>query len=245
MSQQSLRILSIDFDIFQNIPDIEILSAFPDGIDLSNDISCITWAGHYANNYENDLLKQVTIHQQMLNDTIHMIEKGCTKTTPTMIVNSHKHIYDWIFQYDSDNIDRFEITHLDMHHDMFNNNPELDCGNWISHVKSRKHHTSVQWLCNPISKEVYGLQETTFNQVHSNIQSIIGKSFDLLFICKSANWLPPHLDSAFQDFCHNVLSIVKSAYVEPNLLKPREIQDIIQPLQTQCKQVKQKGGIHS
>lgn len=48
-STRSLKVLSIDFDYFQNVNADTIRSCYPDGIDLPTELSTIVWSGYYAN----------------------------------------------------------------------------------------------------------------------------------------------------------------------------------------------------
>ena len=69
-----------------------------------------------------------------------------------------------------------------MHHDIFNDNAELDCGNWISNLikdnviakSSPKEYKSIRWIANPISLDTYGLSDKLDPQMQrSSILSIL------------------------------------------------------------------------
>lgn len=218
------RVLSVDFDVFQNIPSKKLLEAYPDGFDVSTDISCQMWKLCYRNPEKASMLAQISADECRLRGAMHLIEKSCNDETPIMIVNSHKKIYDWIFEhYNAKNYQGLQIVNLDMHHDMFNENSNLGCGNWISHVKKREPNLAIEWVCNPISKEVYGLNSPEFSFINDQIDRFLGTHFDLLFICRSDNWLPPHLDKHFRNFCESILCNHPKAVMETDILKPRRI----------------------
>ena len=170
---QILRVLSIDFDVFAVLPDTRYLTLYPDGIDLSTELSCIVWAPHYAHQIPNLNIRQITCNQEMLKDTLQLIHSGCKPNTPVMMTNSHVHIYDWIVQHlDKTKHKGIMLTHLDMHHDFFNENPKLDCGNWVSHVKQAMPKTKVEWVANPITKEMYGLDYPQFTQILTSVKDL-------------------------------------------------------------------------
>lgn len=222
------RVLSIDFDVFQKIPDISILNKCPEGIDRSTAESCECWQQHYAKDRQERALSSITINEKRLTETIELIRQGCRQGTPIKIVNSHKEIYQWIldgYHMPGSSYDGIRLAHLDMHHDIINDCPELNCGNWVKHIKQSIPNTDICWICNAISKEVYGLNTPEFSFLNDDVAQLIGEKYDALFICRSDTWLPPHLDKYFSDFCEEALRLVgkECAEIEQDILLPRKI----------------------
>lgn len=237
---QILRVLSIDFDVFALLPDTRYLTLYPDGIDLSTELSRIVWSSSYAHQRPDLDIHNITCNQEMLRDTLQLIHSGCTAQTPVMLANSHIHIYDWIFQhFNKTKHTGIMLTHLDMHHDFFNENPELDCGNWVSHVKDAVPKTKVEWVANPITKEMYGLDNPQFAQVLTSVKDLKPRKFDLVFICRSDPWLPPHLDIDFENFKQELLHFFDHLRIENCVNEPREIESLVSQLQTAYAQMKQ------
>ena len=88
-----MKILSIDFDFFQNVT-TEDISSYPDGVDNTTAISEMVWASHYAMHGEH--LNSIDImHDEF--DMLKDILKKQKTSIPVMVTNSHKHIYDFIY----------------------------------------------------------------------------------------------------------------------------------------------------
>lgn len=228
---KTLKVLSIDFDYFQKTTKHTIQTCYPDGIDLTTELSTIVWATYYGNPTTYEHLKHVSI----LDDELQLLrqiltsDKNTQETTPVMITNSHVHIYDFIHKcantFHTKNVN---IVNIDMHHDLFNHNTELDCGNWLSHiVKDFKHHNSISWICNPISPECYDSTENEIPNFDTSLKAITDFKFDIIFLCRSDNWFPPHLDSEFHNIVQLIQSRFKHVVIEPDVEKPRNITDAI------------------
>lgn len=227
---RTLNVLSIDFDYFQKTTKHTIHTCYPDGIDLPTELSTIVWATYYENPKIYEHLKHVTI----LNDELQLLRQILTsddntqKTAPVMITNSHVHIYDFIHKctntFHSENIN---IVNIDMHHDMFNDNTELNCGNWLSHIAQDFKRHNISWICNPLSLECYGFTKDEIPKVNTSLKAITDCKFDIIFLCRSDNWFPPHLDSEF----HNIVQLIQSRFkhvaIESNVKEPRNITDAV------------------
>lgn len=221
---KTLKVLSIDFDVFANLPDKTYLYLYPDGIDFNTELSTIIWADRYMkhqNPYQKKI-QNITFQESLSNDVLNMIKNNCAPNLPVLITNSHIHIYDWIFQhFDKTKHNSIRITHLDMHHDCFNDNPTLDCGNWIGHVKHDVPNTKIQWVANPISRDMYDLNDSFFDGILTDIHTCKNQTFDLIFLCRSDPWLPPHLDIYFDDFKNQLVKLFDSVLIEESVKKPR------------------------
>lgn len=222
MKKRHLNVLSIDFDIFQVVSTDTMKTCYPDGIDLPTSLSSIVWQSHYGNPDTYQKLMEITVNTDMINELKTMIVNSLNHRLPeSCICNSHMHIYDFIMKhYDKIQYNGITLTHLDMHHDLFNDNKELDCGNWISHLKDTVK-TNVTWIANPISKAMYGMTEPIFDNVKTDFSDIKDSNWDLIFLCRSDNWLPPHLDASFTDLAIFILNNSLSCQYEENILKSR------------------------
>jgi len=203
--KDALNILSIDFDYFQKV-DPETLYCYPDGHDFGAEMSMMIWAGHYANKHESEKILKVEVDTDKIEKIKRIIKKACPVDSPVMICNSHKHAYQFIKQVYSDNgrRGRVHVYNVDMHHDLFNNNLNVDCGNWVSHILKDIPKSTITWIANPISRQMYGLDESRFSMVSEDLSTLDGIQFDALFICRSDIWTPPHLDSYFRDLANAV-----------------------------------------
>lgn len=186
-----IRILSIDFDYFQNVS-ADTLADYPDGVDLSPQISSACWSSHYANTQ----IGNVTINEDELNALMRLIERQ-KSVKECMIACSHKSIYDFV--KDDAKRNNVSLYNIDMHHDMFNKNDTVDCGNWIGHLKKLTKNCEIKWVCNPVSEEVYGLDKRFQPLLLHSVTEITENRFDYIFLCRSDSWLPPHLDAKFDN----------------------------------------------
>ena len=157
--KQRLRVLSIDFDYFQVVDKDTVQSCYPDGIDLDTNLSTIVWAGHYAIPSQKEKLDKVFCNQEELRLIQHILNNNCKATAPVCIANSHVHIYDFIHEsMESFAATSVDVTNVDMHHDLFNGNPNLDCGNWLMHIHNEIPNTRISWVANPVSEQsVHGI----------------------------------------------------------------------------------------
>ena len=89
---------------------------------------------------------------------------------------------------------------------------------------------ACQWLANPISKEVYGLNTSDFDCINTDINLIKNFKFDLLFLCRSDNWLPPHLDIYFDNFLQYLMQHSDDIMGEQSVTTPRDYQTEVNQL---------------
>lgn len=221
---EKLNILSIDFDFFQNVSSEVMLSCYPDGIDLPTELTVMTWASHYAHSETGKKLLEITPKTEMIEELKSIIQKNCNKYTPFMAANSHVHIYDFIKeQIDVHKSKDVYIANLDMHHDCFNQDTKLDCGNWVGYAMKDFPNCQVQWIANPISKEIYNFDSSKFLPMETNFSTIENKHFDAIFLCRSDTWLPPHLDESFDDLLYYLARRFPNNRVEGCVQEPRDI----------------------
>lgn len=62
--KKQINLLSLDFDYFQQMEDKFILAEYPDGNDLSHDISEVIWSLHYRNKKAYDKLMSVKLNKK-------------------------------------------------------------------------------------------------------------------------------------------------------------------------------------
>lgn len=223
-----LKVLSIDFDYFQNVLKETVQLCYPDGIDLPTELSTIVWSGYYANPKTNKLLNDVTCNIDELNILKHILKNNCLSTAPIVVANSHVHIYEFIHQQmQSFNAETCSIVNIDMHHDLFNDNPKIDCGNWLSHISDEIENCHISWIANKISKDTYGLNDIPDDLIKTSLNEIINCKFDIVFLCRSDNWLPPHLDTYFTELVNFIQQKFINIYAEKDITKPRDYMKLV------------------
>lgn len=201
--EKTLRVLSVDFDFFQRVSADTVQKCYPDGRDLSPALSLTVWHAHLSVPQEAEKIRKVTVDRKRMEQLKKIIRRQ-DPSIPVMVVQSHVHIYHFILSHMA-GYSRCDITNIDMHHDMFNGNPTLDCGNWISHIKQAIPKCKITWIANRTSEEAYGLKGLP---VKYELDELMDRQFDLLFLCRSDAWLPPHLDDRFLE----VLAVIRRTF---------------------------------
>lgn len=205
---KKVTVLSIDFDFFQKVSKNTLQTCYPDGIDVSTQLSKYTWAGYYTNMKTAKPLSEVKIDTDKLDQMKDILTK-CTSAKDIKIANSHLVIYEFIHElmekYKSSYLD---IINVDMHHDLMNDNINVDCGNWLGRI-AEEYDTRIRWVANPISKEMFGLDDERFSVIGTDLNIINPTNVDAIFLCRSDNWTPPHLDKDF----NNLFEHIKTEFV--------------------------------
>ena len=164
---QTLNVLSIDFDYFQNVSKDVLMNCYPAGLDLSTELSIFTWSGYYNNPKSAKELQKVEILEDELNHLKKLLlSDRISDDADVMITNSHVFIYELIHNCMERNDHYKDICciNIDLHHDFVNGSEDVDCGNWISHLyKDYGDHFKFDWVVNPISREMFGLKEEIFD----------------------------------------------------------------------------------
>lgn len=188
-----MKVLSIDWDYFINATNTDRYSLFPDGgnENIPEYIRNILWVSHYDGELEKIGIKEKDL--EIVKDLI------AHKFDSIMIADSHKHIYEFI----EDNFDggTIDVFNIDFHHDLYGMNDisrqNVDCGNWMVRLFD-EYDCSYTWVNQHDSDK--RLDSDDFCEVkEASIEELQKEKFDLLYICRSSIWSPPHLDKFFID----------------------------------------------
>ena len=89
-----------------------------------------------------------------------------------------------------------ELINVDFHHDMYiTGGDNLDCGNWLRFFKDLYPDANITWVRREDS-DIESL-EGDFPYKHTTDISVVKGDFDLVFLCFSSPWTPPHLKTYF------------------------------------------------
>ncbi len=196
-----MKVLSIDFDYFQDVKPDTISRCYPDGIDTSPYISSVIWGTIYAR-HEEEILSIGIKEKEM--EYLKNLLKCQNEDVPVIIALSHKSIVQFIEQNFRD--DKIEITNIDEHPDISNGNPNLDCGNWIGYL-SDKYRLSLTWIADrKIVDNVFCPDDKDDTRqlkslINYSISELKEEKYDMVFLCRSDAWLAPHLDKDFNKLC--------------------------------------------
>lgn len=202
-----MRILSIDWDYFIDATATERAALMPDGgnENLPWGIQSTIWVNHYAKNMGfgggklgREHLIEVPIRRTELIDLRTLLAATVTKKTRVYIAESHADIFNPVKCMTREFTEEFELINIDHHHDCYGYgigaNSPVDCGNWLNKVIEQSHDNAhVNWVKNPDSEEwrLGDLTPVTLRQIDHR------QPFDMVFLCRSGMWSPPHLDKHF------------------------------------------------
>ena len=225
MGNRTLNVLSIDFDFFQIVDTATIFECYPDGVDLPTKITEITWANHYQIPYKDgrEQLLRVTVDDKLIKDTISIaINNAKNSNIPFLAANSHKHIYKFIEdEMHTGKYTGINIYNLDMHPDYKNKSNKIDCGNWLGMAVKNFPNCKATWVINPISLDL--TYEDNYKGLHrvKTLRTLKDIKFDMIYLCRSDSWTPPHLDDYFAIMLDELAYKFKNAKAENNIMQPR------------------------
>lgn len=231
--QKTLNVLSIDFDFFQKVPTDTIVQCFPDGHDFGNELAQIIWTAHYGNPHDWKKLLHIKPATQYIADIRKIIQNNA-KQGPykAMITNSHAHIYNFIQDEKQEHgYDNINIVNIDMHHDMFDENTEITCGNWLYHIIKNNPNTNVTWIANNVSNELFPCPNDNIQIIIEDFNGIQNTHWDLIFLCRSDLWTPPHLDRKFISLAKTIMKTSIQCQYEPTILESRYNDQFIRIIQ--------------
>lgn len=188
-----MKILSIDWDYFINCSEDFRAVYFPDGgnEDIGLAMSTFVWTRRYAANRD---IEQVKV----LESDIDLIKKIVDKNKDRfyfICADSHKHLGEFLTDESMQEKlkgQELEIVNIDHHHDAYNIGEKLNCGNWVNKVLEMYPETKVKWIKNCDS------QETENDKIERiSFKDIENESFEIIYLCRSGIWSPPHLDKQF------------------------------------------------
>lgn len=223
---REINVLSIDFDFFQLVDADTIMSCYPDGLDLPTKLTEIVWAGRYSSHgcNEKEKLLNVKVNEKLLDEVLEVVLNNTRYNTKFMVANSHKHIYQMMISEISHGlVDSMHIYNLDMHHDFVNSNSEIDCGNWLGYAVKNFDNCKATWIYNPVSPEMFDFSELKSLEKRKTLRCLKNKEFDLVYLCRSDAWTPPHLDNYFTELVYNMAEKLTRNKVEQGILQPRNI----------------------
>ena len=233
MKKRPFHILSIDFDYFQKTTEELLATCYPDGHDLSTDISKLIWMGYYGDPKTANKMKQIRCDNQKVNQVIRtLLKQPDIQDIPIIAVNSHKYIVTFIEDIClTAPYEPLHVTNLDIHHDAFHSDKSLNCGNWVIYLFT--HYTKFQytWVQNPISDELYPIKNAyvkAHTKITKDLTSALNQHFDAIFLCRSDIWLPPHLDTDFAELLSAFRKVNKQLYTTSDISVPRDMTHLIE-----------------
>ena len=188
-----MNILSIDWDYFINCSDDFRTMYFPDGGNekIGSAMSTYIWSKRYA---ENPDIEQIKIKEKYIDQLKEVIEHN-RDMYYYICADSHKHLGEFLLEESIQ--EKFkgkdlEIVNIDHHHDAFNIGDKLNCGNWVNKVIKAYPNVEVRWIGNEDSDPAKDdhIKSITWDDIKD-------ETFEIVYLCRSGVWSPPHLDKQF------------------------------------------------
>lgn len=189
-----LHVLSIDWDYFIDADVAQRLQHFPD---VPNEkyppsLQNYIWTSRYAGDDE------------LLNIGVIPAAYALSKTLRHMdipnlyICDSHTWAYAFIAQHLAQaGTQQVDLLNIDYHHDCRKNTEPIDCGNWLSALMEtcRGKWRWLGWKDSCKQGKPRNLKFLTAFQT----ALLTNVAWDVVFICRSGMWSPPHLDKTFTE----------------------------------------------
>ena len=102
------------------------------------------------------------------------------------------------------------------------------------HIHNEIPNTHISWVANPVSEDVYGFDDKLKSMVLNTLESIKDRKFDIVFLCRSDNWLPPHLDDEFQELVNFIARKFKTIKIDSQVKKPRKLENELEKFARFC-----------
>ena len=215
-----IRVLSIDWDYFVDASYLERFKYFPDGTTdtFAAAIQSIVWANRYAEHPKLQTFGLIEDFDVMCSALSHMNNQAAM-----MVCDSHSNIYDFVFnQVKKD--EEIEVVNIDFHHDIYTtyvNHGEATAGDWALMLKKAMPHMSYKW----VKRDDSEMPKKHISTI--SFEDALQKSYDIIFLCRSGAWSPPHLDEKFIEMA-NILVSKGPVLAESGIMEGREFSSLIE-----------------
>lgn len=206
-----LRVLSIDWDYLFKATIEQRITMFPDCPNESypESLRSLIWGGRYAVQPE---LESITVDDSAVEIIMNLIKATTSEDTLITVWDSHANIYEEVTSRDTDG--GLELINIDFHHDNYYEAQDVDCGNWVRYLfdKELSYRATDNDKYTWIKREDSDVPAEAFPEWFHEVENIeyldklaeemyeSDKHFDMVFICRSSMWSPPHLDGEFEKF---------------------------------------------
>lgn len=217
---KKLNVLSLDWDFFINADMYTRCNLFPDcpNEGYPDQLKEIIWLSRY----QSLELEKIDVRKDCIKEIHALMCNAFFNPISVLVADSHKHCYDFVCQvYDTIGFSGINLTNVDFHHDMYLNGQDVDCGNWLYKLY-RKYDDKIDitWIHHPDSDTTFEHLDEGKIQLTTDIKKIHSYNWDIVFICRSSMWSPPHLDNDFVDLFKPMTLNYNSSF-EPGIFESR------------------------
>lgn len=187
-----VNVLSIDWDYFINADFNTRATLFPDTPNegYGSYVQDSIWQSRYAGTS----LKKVGIDTPALEKVKDCLNNNAPYAK-VMMTRSHKFAYDFLKDID----DEINLVNVDFHHDVYTQDlSALNCGNWLCKVMD-EHKGKYTWVARETSDMDICLEYYDRLDITYDLDILQDYEWDMIFICRSDMWSPPHLDKEFSN----------------------------------------------
>ena len=196
-----IGVLSIDFDYFIDASSQERDLYFPNVNDeIHNYKVQAIWRESYLKHPE---LKKVGVIKDFYYLKESLMGLRIAKNN-ILKADNHKYIKMLIDRIPKKS--QLMIVNIDFHHDYYHfytGNDKVNCGNWLRRVVEERPDTKVKWIRRSDS-QLYSLDGKFPFEHTEDIKAIRNESFDYVFLCRSPEWTPTHLNNKFEELASSI-----------------------------------------
>lgn len=175
-----MKVVTIDFDIIME----------PSIIFYNHIVPSIRWEDLYKNAIPN-LFSADLIHYERLTEWVINIFNSLPVEN-VQFIYSHDMAYELLKDYND-----IGLINIDHHHDYGydrGDNDKVTCANWVKYLAQENHLTSYLWINNE-SSNIHPdaiIESECLKKIN-----LFNLKPDVLIICLSPEWVPPHIRPLF------------------------------------------------
>lgn len=203
-----INVLSIDWDYYVDTSNEVREKCFPKILDdiISEEERLQMWKEYY----EKYNIKDIGILDDKFEKTMKLIEtiEANSPQAYKIINDSHRFVYNIIEKEIEEHRDEnIKVYNIDHHHDMYQyrtSSDKVNCSNWAEILKEELGEKfDYNWIKREDSEE-YSLAGRVQCK-ECSLEDITEKKFDVIYLCRSGAWSPPHLDNKYNQLKECIL----------------------------------------
>lgn len=175
-----MKVVTIDFDIIME----------PSIIFYNHIVPSARWEDLYKNAIPNLFTADLIHYERLTKWVINMFHSLPAENV--QFIYSHDMAYELLKDYDN-----IELINIDHHHDYGydkGDNSKVTCANWVKYLAQENHLASYLWVNNE-SSDVH--PNATIDSQCLKKTNLSTLNPDILIICLSPEWVPPHIRPLF------------------------------------------------